>query len=101
MTKKEDMLVQEFYSNAKQYLIPIKESTGNESSLQDYLWDDYKSLSEFVRTKDNEDLFFYTIVTGDEDTAWIVKGCKYANRVGYLITSEDIKGFPEDGIRYW
>lgn len=101
MTKNEEKLVQEFYSNIKPHLIPTTESKGNESSLQDYLWDDYKSLSEFVRAKDNEDLFFYTIVNGDDDTAWIVKGCKYANRVGYLIASEDIKDFPEDGIRYW
>ena len=100
MKANEEKALDKFYRDIKPYLIPETNKAHIDDCISAYLWDNYEELSNYIKANSKTKVFFYTVVTGDCDTAWILQGCKYVNRLGYLISTKEIK-IPEDGLRYW
>ena len=100
MKVNEERALDKFYRDIKPYLIPETNKAHIDDRISAYLWDNYEELSNYIKANSKTKVFFYTVVTGDCDTAWILQGCKYVNRLGYLISTKKIK-IPEDGLRYW
>lgn len=67
------------------FLYQDKEKEAND----DLLWDDYDILKDIIKSR--KDIFLYTLVEGDDDTAYISKGYHWVNRMGYYVSTNDIR----------
>lgn len=98
-TEEEQKILEKFYEDNKSDLIESP-SKCREEGLPKFLWDNWGELNEYFKDKTGQDLYLCTIVTDEGDTAWIVKGHRWINRVGYLVSRKPFIIENRD-IRYW
>lgn len=99
ITKKDYKKFNEFRSAIIPNLIPYNDIYKNTENIICYLWDS-SDINKFTEKTsiDINACTIYTVVDEDNE-GYILKGKKFANRVGYLISTKDI---PIDySIRIW
>lgn len=93
-------LLQELKKHKKDIVFPDKNIPRN-FSIHDVIWDNYYKLTEYLDelydSDDIEELFFYTIIYEGEDY-FLVRGCSYAERIGYILAKKDIFDFENNKI---
>ena len=93
MTEDEEREKKNFFQN--QFIVcPDKSSDDNYENR--CLWDDWDLLKEFLEKR--KDIFFYTLLSCEEDTIYISKGYHFVNRLGYYLSYNDIP--MDNDIRY-
>ncbi|GEM_PF-3253005 len=78
-------------------LIPYSNIPKVERNITAYMWDDLTEFKERLITLNLNDYYIYTIIDEDNE-GYIIPGKKFINRIGYLISSKNVK---IDTIRIW
>ena len=82
--------------NYKDYILS-QTNKKYDGTLLILLWTDFKKLSNFMKQNNSMRTYIYTCIN-NEGKRTLVKGYKYVNRLGYLITTSPIDLISENGI---
>ena len=92
----EEKLLDEFFKDEKLFI--RVEGTDDDAFFNEkYFFDDFKEAKEITS---KPGIYTYTVVIDEDDTAWLIDGWHFVNRVGYYFTTKKID-IPEEGLRYW
>lgn len=92
----DEKLLDEFFKDEKLFI--RVEGTDDDAFFNEkYFFDDFKEAKEIAS---KPGIYTYTVVTDEDDTAWLIDGWHFANRVGYYFTTQKLS-IPEEGLRYW
>lgn len=97
--QKEQKLLDKFLADIKKCgaLNPIK-TNSQKDSIESYIWDDRQQIAKY-RANSNT-VYMYTIVTAEDEEAYVLEGYHFVNSLGYIMSTKKID-VPGDGIRYW
>ena len=90
-----------FFKRNKKNLVRYPKAPEGEA-FPGYLWDDVNKVRNHLINEHGEKdgaKYCYTIVTGDDDCAYIMSGWKRVNRIAWLVSKEPVEKDIE--IRYW
>lgn len=94
MTKEDDTLVEDFFSNSS---LILPKGNKVDDGHWSYVFDDNKEVNRIM--EENPSYFIYTVVDCDGDETWIYAGGRLVNRMGYIISSKEIK-IEDDCFRF-
>jgi hypothetical protein len=91
----------EFIDEKKKTLVRYPKAPDGDG-FPGYIWDSKKKVLDYLVEKHGKKeapKYCYTLVTGDDDCAYILSGWRYVNRFGWLVSKEPVEEDVE--IRYW
>ena len=92
MTTVDDANLYNFYKeNEENFLLPYPNYENQ------VVWEDFDDVKTMLRNR--SDLHVMTIVTCEDDEAYIIGGWHFVNRIGYILLTEEPKS--KEDVRWW